>query len=321
MNPVNQGFQVKENAYNYQTIAYTMKKKVFFFAVLITVISCRKDTLDLSDGTLADIPPVPSTFGQNVIIEQFTQTTNGQCPLADSLIAYTTSLRPDRIAAVNIHVSDPYQTSELTDQSSGGNLLNDFFNTSGVIPAGMMNRNQVSAGDLSISNYTTRINSMLSQVPRCGIALDANEIANGYLNLSVHVGFSADLAGSYRLHVYLVQNSRTPSDSSVTQSNDFSQNGITPLPGTPYYDLPDPIYNYQFPCVLERVVSSTMDGEPIPTASAVKGKEFIKDFIIDLRGKNIDDYSIIAFVDKYGTTATGHRIENGRMVQVGAIAS
>jgi hypothetical protein len=277
--------------------------------------------LDASDGATADIPPAPTTYGQNVVLEQFTQSSNGQCPLADSLLSYTKSMRPDRIATVNIHVSDAYMISELTDTLTGGNILNDFFNTSGVIPAGMMNRNVVSPGDLSTGNYTTRINSMLSQIPRCGIALDANEIANGYLNLSVHIGFSSDLAGSYLLQVYLVRNSRIPTDSSVAQSNDFSQSGITPLPGTPYYDLPDPIYQYEFPYVLEKIITGSTYGEPIPSSVALKGKEYVKDYIVDLRGKNPEDYSIVAFVDKYAPVPTGHRIENGRMVQVGSVAT
>ena len=150
---------------------------------------------------------------------------------------------------------------------------------------------------------------------------DANDLPNGYLNLSVHVGFSEDLWGSYRLHVYLVENNFQSTDSSYFQRNDFSQSGATPDSNLIFYNLPDPIFGYAFPYVLREIITPAMEGEVIPTASTVKGKDYIRNYIIDLRNKNTSNYSIIAFVDKYGTTATAHQIENSRMVQVGKVAA
>lgn len=298
-----------------------MNRSILWLALAISVLSCSKDNLDLSSGFAPDIPEVPATFGQNVLIEQFTQASNGQCPVTDSLLYYVSTSNPDRICPVNIHVSDVLCPAVLVDTATGGNVLNDFFNSSGSIPAGMMNRKVTDPTDLSPLNYEARLNSMLSQIPRCGVAIDANDLQNGYLSLAVHVGYSADLPGAYRLHVYLVRKEFTPSDSSLAQSNDFSQNGLTPLPGTAYYDLPDPIYFYGFPYVLERVLTGSAEGEVIPESVALKGKSYVKNFIVDLRGKDISDYSIVAFVDKYGPTAIGHRVENARMVEVGKVSS
>ncbi|MFM9052939.1 MAG: hypothetical protein ACKOKF_11585 [Bacteroidota bacterium] len=297
-----------------------MNRSLLLIVLLLTILSCGKDTLDLSDSFSPDIPAVPTSFGQNVLIEQFTQASNGQCPVTDSLLSYVRMISPDRICPVNIHVSDALCPAELTDTSTGGNVLNSFFNSSGSIPAGMMNRKVTDPTDLSPLNYESRLNSTLSLVPRCGVALDANDIRNGYLNLSVHVGYSADLPGAYRLHVYLVRKTYIPADSGLVQSNDFSQNGTTPLPGTTYYDLPDPVYFYRFPYVLEKVLTSSADGLVIPESSALKGKSYVKNLIVDMRGKNTDDYLIVAFVDKYGPTAGGHRVENARMVEVGNVS-
>jgi hypothetical protein len=296
-------------------------RKVFMSLVLLSVLfSCKKENLDPADVYVPDIPALPSRFSQNVLIEQFTQSFNGQCPVADLILDSLVTSNADRIAAVNIHVLDQLSCTQLLDTNNALNLLDEAFNLTGTYPTGMSNRDITSVSDLNVMNYASRLNSTLSQVPRCGLAIDANDLNNGYLNLSVHVGFSDDLAGSYRLHVYLVENGFESPDSTYYQSNDFSQFGSVPTPGISLYDLPDPIFGYTFPYVLRRIITPPVEGETIPTASAKKGKDYIRSYILDFRNKIPTDYSIIAFVDKFGSTATSHRVENSRMVQVGKVS-
>ena len=298
-----------------------MKRVLFALSILMASFACKKDNLDPADVYIPDIPAVPARFSQNILIEQFTQSFNGQCPLGDLLLDTILSTNPDRIAAVNIHSLDQLASEDLLDTSNGLNLMDEYYNSTLLYPAGMINRNITGTSDLSIYNYATTVNSTLSRIPRCGLAIDANDLPNGYLNLSVHVGFSEDLLGSYRLHVYLVEKGFQSNDSSYFQRNDFSQSGATPDSNLVFYNLPDPIFGYNFPYVLRNIITPVMEGEVIPAANAMKGKEYIRSYIIDLRNKTVSNYTIIAFVDKYGTTGTSHQVENSRMVQVGKVAA
>jgi hypothetical protein len=237
--------------------------------------------------------------------------------LIDSLLI----LHSDRLSAVNIHVNDALTPSELIDTLAGVNIFNAYFNMTGTTPAGMINRTITTAADLSPTSYPSKIETGLGAIPRCGLALDANDVMNGYLNLEVHVGFSDDMAGAYRLFIYLVQNSFSSTDSIYDQFNDFSQFGITPYPGTPLFDLPTEINNYTYTQVFRKTLNTGgTDGEEIPASVTIKGKEYIKNYIVDVRNIDLQNYSIVAFVDKYGPNGTTHRIENVREVKIGNVA-
>lgn len=287
--------------------------------VLVAFIGCKKDNYDFSNPLDKDIPSMPSRFSQNLLIEQFTQSTCGQCPGADLLVDSALSIYGNRLSVVNVHTYDSLQADALVDTSTGANVLDSYFNLAGTYPSGMVNRD---ISNVSPANYLSALATNLGNVPRCGIALDANDITNGYLNLEVHVGFADDLAGAYRLHLYLVEKEYVTTDSTFDQWNDFSQFGPTPLPGTALFDLPAMINGYSFTYVLRDILDlGGWEGEEIPAGTAIKGKEYIKNYIIDVRSLTPSKYEIIAFVDKYGSSGATHRVENVQRVTLGQVAS
>lgn len=296
-------------------------KKLFFLAIVLSVISACKKDIEIKDPYVGDIPPLPTNFGQNILIEQFTSSAAGQGPAADALLDSLQQQYGNRFIGVNIHAGDLLQPDDLTDTASGANMLDEYYNLTGIYPSGMVNRTISSAADLSPTNYPGKAAVLLGNAPRCGIAIDANEVRNGFLNLSIHVGFSNDLAGAYRLHAYLVENEFITLDSLYDQANDFSQTGITPLPGSPFYSLPPLINGYSYPYVLRKVITSGgIEGEVIPASVALRGKEYVKDYIVDVRNLDTDNYSVVVFVDKYSTDAFTHRVENARAAKVGTVA-
>lgn len=298
-----------------------MKKIIYLLLIVATVSACKKDNT-LSDAGSSDIPAVPATFGQNVLIEQFTSTSNGRCPLADFLLDSAISINAERVIGVNIHVADSLSASEITDAVNGTNSLNDLFNPVGTIPAGMVNRNVTDpATDLLPTDYDLKVNASLGNAPRCGIAIDANDIVNGWLNLYVHVGLSSDLAGEYRLHVYLVEDLFSSTDSIYDQFNDFSQTGPTPWPGNPLFALPYEINNYGHSHVLRKILNTGgYRGESLSGFNMSAGSEIVSNYRVDISGLDSGNHTIIAFVDKYGPDGTTHRIENVRFVKIGQVA-
>ncbi|MFM2206929.1 MAG: hypothetical protein RL213_904 [Bacteroidota bacterium] len=299
-----------------------MKRIIYALLAFFLVSSCKKDNT-LSDGGYSDVPAVPSSFGQNVLIEQFTGTFNGQCPAADLLLDSALRLYPGRVIGVNIHVADSLSVKEITDNVNGDNALNDLFNPVGQIPAGMVNRNITDpSADLDVTDYFTKVSETAGLSPRCGIAIDANDIVNGWLDLFVHIGLSADLPGEYRLHVYLVEDVFTSTDSIYDQFNDFSQNGPTPVPNSVLFSLPYEINGYSHVQVLRKIVNTGgYPGESLSGFSMVAGNEIVSNYRLDVSDIDAGAYSIVAFVDKYGPDGTTHRVENARSVRIGQVAS
>jgi hypothetical protein len=185
----------------------------------------------------------------------------------------------------------------------------------------MVNRDMSNpATGLSVPAYPGKISTTLGNAPRCGIAIDANDIVNGWLNLYVHVGLSSDLFGEYRLHVYLVEDLFQSTDSIYDQFNDFSQAGPTPLPGNPFFSLPYEINGYGHMRVLRKIINNgSYRGESLAGFDMSAGNEIVSNYRVDLSGLNSGSHTIIAFVDKYGPDGTTHRIENVQFVKVGQV--
>src|SRR3954470_19788953 len=100
-----------------------MKKILLFSAIILFITSCSKDSPSVPDPKGAPkISAVPSTFLQKVVIENFTMTSNGQCPrsqvILDSIIHYN----PDRVYGMTIHVDDIMADTNLLT-SNGFNYI------------------------------------------------------------------------------------------------------------------------------------------------------------------------------------------------------
>jgi hypothetical protein len=298
-----------------------MKKTICFVSLGFAMIasSCKKEgTVNLPvPDTSKTITAIPASFSQKVLIEEFANTGSGFCPTADYYLnQYLTQINgefPDRVYGTTIHVADIMEVSQLQYSSPTQNILDTMFNNTGGYPVGMSNRNDPDPLNVSWTSCAAEVPGLLGQNPKCGLAIDASQVSGNTLSLTVHAGFRTDVAGEYRLHVYLVENSVQSSDSIYDQFNTTADTAC------PYFYSANPIHNYVHKNVLRKVISTVGNGEVIPSTYMKKGKQFIKKYTVNLSGFNWNNCSVIAFVDKYADYAAGHRIMNVQKVAVGSL--
>jgi hypothetical protein len=296
-----------------------MKKILFLLATAAIFHGCSKDSPSVPDPNNAPaVSAVPDHFQQKILVESFTQTFCGQCPKANIYLDSMVRFNPDRVYGVALHINDPMSDTSLNQTFSGTNYYDSLFNPIGVYPAGMVNRHITSLTDLSPDLWPANVFTSLQHVPSCGVAIEAEDVHGASLNLTVHVGFSANMFGQYRFHAYIVQDAIQSNDSTYDQLNDFSSQGATPDSTYSLYWMNDTIHLYSHHYVLKKVVTPDgVDGTIIPESIMLKGNDFIKTFPVSLSGINTNNSFIIVFVDKYSAGISGHWIENVQRVAIG----
>lgn len=297
-----------------------MNRRLLILVSFVLIFSaCSKKPPSIPDpATSGDISPVPPRFSQNFLIEKFTSSFEGQSPKGDFFSDSLIRTNQGRVFCSAIHVNDLLTDTALITISTGVHQLDSLFNPSRVYPSGMVNRNYGLAVGFGPDGWGDQVQTGFGQVPQCGVALEAKNVNNGFLYLTVHVGFSSDLFGDYRIHGYIVENSYRNGDSLYDQLNDFSFEGNNPDPLLPYYSLNDTIHLYTYNYVLRKVFTiEKLAGDVIPASIMKSGNEFVKSYAINLNGINSSNCSVIVFVDKYATTPTGHRIINVQRVAIG----
>lgn len=297
-----------------------MKKFLFLLAFAVVVSSCSKDTPEIADPNMRpDISAVPTHFSQNLLIEKFTSSSNGQCPQADLISDSLQRYNSGRVFCAAIHINDLLVDSGIISPYSGQNILDSMYNPIMTYPGGMINRNYNQAITYGISSWSGAVQTGIGQAPSCGLALEAKDFRNGDLYLTVHVGFSDFMYGDYRIHGYIVENAWASNDSLYDQLNDFSSHGSTPDSTLSLYGLNDTLHVYTYKDVVRKVFTNKRTGDLIPQTYMNPGAQFVGGYSIDLTGINTSNCSIIVFVDKYATTPSGHRIINVQKVAIGAV--
>ncbi|MFN8165860.1 MAG: Omp28-related outer membrane protein [Bacteroidia bacterium] len=297
-----------------------MKRLLGLIVGVLILGGCAKNSPDIANPAFApDISAVPGNFIQKVLLERFTMSSCGQCPKADVYVDSLMKLYPNRFYAASIHVDDMMEAATNLSADST-NILDSMFNTLSVYPGGILNRHNYVPSDFAIDNWFTNTQSLVSQVPSCGLALEAKEIgSNNHLRLVVHAGFSQAMAGDYRLHGYIIENTVYSNDSAYDQLNDFSFEGATPDTNLhTLYSLNDTVHLYKHKYVLKKIITvNGAVGDQIPQAIMTRGNEYVKVYDVDLTGINTSSSHIIFFVDKYGDTPVSHWIENVQKVNIG----
>jgi len=299
-----------------------MKKLSYLLLfVVIAFSSCSKkdgstELPQPSDNAI--IGAVPSTFSQKVLIEEFTGAWCGYCPWGSYYFDKLDSTYPGKVIGTAIHVGDIMEAQELVVGGST-NVLDQMFNQYGY-PGGIVNRNDPDPTNIPPNDWAAQVPGLIGQSPKCGLAIDALSINGNSLSLYVHAGFRTDVSGEYRLHVYMVEATvKHSTDPDYAQHNYMSQTGTNPDPTSIFYNMPPTMPDWTHKNVLRKVITPVGEGEVIPAADMKQGKELKIGYTVDLTGFNYSNCFIVAFVDKYATTAQGHRIMNVQKVKVGAL--
>ncbi len=283
-------------------------------AMVMLFMACKKNSDDdpVNPGNnpppVASILPVPGSFSQKVLMEQFTGAWNGGCPdgiyRMDQLIA-----GDSKIIGVNIHMGDAMEIPAFQD-------LMAVFNSNNLpqFPSAMVNR-LPSLGNVLLTKTQWASNATVAKgkTASCGLAFQST-LSGNTAQIEIHAGFGSILSGSYNLTVYLVENRVTGTGSSYDQVNTHSSND----PAGPYYNLPSPITGFEHNHVLRKVLSAGM-GDGIPVEKLVPGGEYIRTYTADITGKIAGNMEIVAFINKTGSTATTHEIMNVQTAPVNTL--
>jgi outer membrane protein Omp28 len=290
-----------------------MNKKIILIALTLLVIAaCKKssdenpqpETPPANNDTNSTSSAVPASFTQKVLLEEFTGAWCSTCPDADYKRDQVINANSGKVIAVSVHETDGMEIPLIWP-------LDGTFHTN--IPSGMINRTP-SNGNVILNQTQWMSNSTvaLSKSAKCGLKIKS-AVSGTSASIEVHVGFKETLTGTYNLTVYLIQNKVTGSGSDYNQANAYNTSS-----GSPFYNLGNPIVNYQHNYVVKKVLTANM-GDAIDAAKMTAGSEYVKNISASISGYNQGELYVVAFVNKIGTSATTHQIMNVQQAKIGTL--
>ena len=248
-------------------------------------------------GGFPTIDPVPSTFSQKVLVEEYTGEWCGYCPDGALKIEELEGLHPDVVYGAAVHDNDPYALVPFSTN------LESTFNVTGF-PSGTVNR--IPQGvDVAIDRnmWSGTAGSLLVNTAVCGLAMTSYKTTTDSMYVEVHCGFNSTLSGDYRLTVYLVENGIV----SDGQANYYDDGSIDP--NSPLVGIGDPIDDWVHNDVIRKVLTADL-GDAIPSSKMIPGGEHVVKLGTPIGTFNDDNLSIIAFINKVGGAPTEHEILN-----------
>jgi hypothetical protein len=279
------------------------------FALSVLFVSCKKDeTEDPVTPPAGDpVSTVPSSFTQKVMLEIFTGAGQPQC--TDGFVKENDIVNafPSNAIPVRVHYSDameiPYYTSMETSFSNGAPPS---------FPSAMINRTpSLGIVMLNRSQWMSNFLAAKSKTPYCGLAIKSS-VDGTTATIEVHAGFKPGQTGPYHLTVMLAEDDVRGTGNQYDQRNSYHTS-----PGHPYYNSGDPIVNFSHIRTLRKVLTADT-GDAIPEAVSTQGGEYVKTFTVNVSAYKTADLSVIAFINKKGSTSTGHEILNAQSVKLGS---
>lgn len=288
-----------------------MKNALYLAFAILFLSACQKnepgtETLDGSKNSNVLQEATPSTFTQKLLVEMYSSAVCATCPDAMQKFLNYESQYPGRVIGADIHTFDPM---DVPMYDTLDNLLNITAFSSGSFNRLPYNGSAViHKTEWSSSNI---VNTTLQKTAKCGLKINTSFSGNN-ANISVSCAFNTNLIGDYRLTVYLTEDSVTGSASGYNQSNYYNN-----TPSSPFYQLGNPIVGYYHRDVLRKVLTSGK-GKSITNGGALtKGSIIQNNFTTSISGYNSSRLTVIAFINKVGSTATTHEILNAQKVKLG----
>jgi hypothetical protein len=288
-----------------------MNKKIILVCLAIIMLAACKKSNDITpepttppDDTTnnSNNTTVPSSFTQKVLLEEFTGAWCSTCPDADYKRDQVISANAGKVIAVAVHETDGMEIPLIW-------TLDGIFHTN--IPSGMINRTPSNGNVIfNQTQWMSNATVTLGKTAKCGLKIKST-VTGTNASIEVHVGFKEVLSGTNNLTVYLIQNKVTGSGSSYDQANAYNTSV-----GNPFYNLGNPIINYQHNYVVKKVLTANM-GDLIDASKMSAGGEYIKTISTSISGYNQSELYVVAFVNKIGTTPTTHEIINVQQAKIG----
>jgi Outer membrane protein Omp28 len=307
-------------------------KKLFSLLILLAVISgsCTKEYVNPTQqddptggsgngggsggggggggGGGSSISPVPATFSQKVLIEEFTGEWCGYCPDGALKLEDAQNAHPGKVYGASVHQGDFMENTLYT-------TLNNTFSVTGF-PNGMVQR--LPAGSTTMLDrgaWSGAASGLLAMsTTPCGLAMTSYTVGTDSMYVEVHCGFNTTLAGDYRLTIYLLEDG-VPADH---QSNYYNTPGAQNPDEPALNNIGDPITVWEHDDVVRKIMTSDL-GDAIPASKLVPGGEHIAKYGTTITGYTKANLKITAFVNKVGTDALTHQIMNVQQAGISVI--
>jgi len=181
-----------------------------------------------------------------------------------------------------------------------------------TFPSAMINR--IPSLGYTILNRTQWMSNFLAakaKTPYCGLAIKTS-VSGTTATIEVHAGFKSGQTGAHNLTVMLTEDDVKGSGAMYDQRNSYNTNA-----GHLYYNAGDPIINFSHSSTLRKMLSVNL-GDAISEAVYVQGGEYVKIYTVNISAYKVADLSVVAFINKTGTTASAHEIMNAQKVKLGS---
>jgi len=285
------------------------KAHLLVFSIALLAASCGKD-----DSPQPSVPAVgngnqeisipPGVLTQKALLEYHTAAWCGSCPDADSKRDQVMTTYPGKVIPVAIHQSDAMQIPGFftIDATFGSSTAFGMVNRIPSLNNVLLNRTQ----------WLTNTSSAISRNAVCGLAI-MSTVAGSNAVIEVQAAFLTGLTGTYNVTVYLTENEVTGTGSTYDQVNSYNSD-----PTSQWYNLGNPILGFKHMYVWRKNVTPVL-GEQVPSVMLIEGGLFKKVYTVDISGFNKDKLSVVAFVNKVGSSATTHEVMNVQSAPVGTL--
>jgi len=273
-----------------------MKKYIEIILIgLIVFVGCE------DKDTEPEFSEVPSIFTKKVLIEEFTGSWCGYCPVG-ALIVEDLMTENENIIGVGVHVDDAMEIEQ-------SNFLETTYQNSSY-PSGMVDRTPYDgAVSLNAGYWSYFVNNQLLMTSTCGLAM-RSKVSGNTATVEVHAGFNTELDGDYRVTVYLIEDEVTGSGYGYDQANYYDSESESP-----FYGLGNPIVGYEHNNTLRAVLSESL-GDPLDDSVLIAGGEYVEVYTADISSFEKKNLHAVAFIHHVGSTFTEHEILNVQKVSV-----
>ena len=292
-----------------------MTNKILFSILIgFTLTSCQKEdnsmlpTQGLSEQRSSQTQTqtvAPTTFKQKLLMEMYSTAGCATCPDAELKYRNYAAQYPDRVYGVCVHTSDAMSSPQYS-------FLNSLFNIT-VFSSGSFNRLPYN-GNVVLPKTawasSGSVASSLNKIAKCGLKI-STALNGTILSGTATAGFNQSLTGSYYMTIYLIEDSVTGTGSGYNQTNYYNA-----ISTSPFYQMGNPIIGYNHNTVLRSVLTPAI-GTPIASAYIHSGGTFSKSFTIDVSSYDKPQLTVVAFINKAGSTSLLHEVMNAQRVKAG----
>lgn len=285
----------------------------FILVASICLFSCSKSdsTVDPGDDDIiVDTIQKDRLFTSRALFEDYTGAWCGFCPQYAHKFEVLAANNPRFIFIAN-HSDDELQTKHQPK-------LEDEF---GIIawPEAVMMRNWLSPNKEDVNYFqsngiitdlsdTVQVQPFLQNPKSIGLSFADGSLSGGRAKGTVKVAFGEDFNEPVYVTILLIE-----SHVELDQKNYYDKSPA----GNPYYNLGDPIKDYNQENVLRDAATDIL-GDAISSASTKNGKIVSRSFDFDLTGFKPENCKIVAFVNGTRSNAVNKGIVNVQWVAAGS---